>query len=218
MLTSLLLAAVLQALPPCELPDLDVSSAAWSSDFRVQALAGGSLGIAMSNPVGEDGAHLPGNPTDSAPPGAHSGSTRWLWSEASGWLLVPKALEISIAVVGVDGSWIIEMRDPEASDQHLRAQGTGACVGCAYSAGAPLFDTYAKEARDNEFEFCRGLTWPITRDEGSVTRLRFHYDNARGLRHDAVAVIGDDEISYTALTVSGLEPVVTDEIVRAFAP
>ena len=218
MLTPLLLALVLQALPPCELPDLDVSSTAWSSDFRVQALAGGNLAIAMSDPIGEDGEHLPGIPADSASPDAHSGASRWLWSEASGWLLVPSALEVSVAVVGVDGSWVLEMRDTKAADRRLRAQGTGACVGCAYSAGAPLFDTYARQARDNEFEFCRGLSWPIVRDEGSATRLRFHYDNARGLRHDAVAVIGDQEVAYAALTVSGLEQALTDEIMRAFAP
>lgn len=218
MLTSLLLAAVLQALPPCELPDLDISSSTWSSDFRVQALADGSLAIAMSDPMGDDGELLPGIPADGMPTDAHSAASRWLWSEASGWLLVPSALEVSVAVVGVDGSWVIEMRDPKRSDRHLRARGTGACVGCAYSAGAPLFPAYGKQAQDNEFEFCRGLIWPIVRDQELATRLRFHYENARGLRHDAVAVIGDEEVGYAALTVSGLDQAVTEEIMRAFEP
>lgn len=218
MLTTFLLAALLQALPPCELPDLEVSSESSVSSFQVHKLSEDKLGIAMSDPMAADDEHLPGMPDDEAPVRTHSADSRWVWSEASGWLLVPTALKVTTAAVGVDGSWIIEMQDPGHPEQRLRAQGMGACVGCAYSAGAVLFDSYAKQARENEFEFCRGLERPIVRDDSSDTRLRYHYDNAHGLRHDAVAVIGDDEVYYFSLVLSGFSGSLRNELLEAFQP
>ena len=52
-------------------------------------------------------------------------------------------------------------------------------------------------------------TLPLRHEIGLVVRVD---------RHDAVAVIGDQEVAYAALTVSGLEQALTDEIMRAFAP
>jgi hypothetical protein len=218
MLSALWMAVMLQALPPCELPDLAQPSNAWSTDFRELSLPDGAIGVAMPDPMAEDGERLSGIPADPVPPLADSSSTRWLWSEASDWLLVPVGFKVSVAVVGVDGSWIIEMQDPEHSDRRLRAHGTGACVGCAYSAGAVYFDSYAQQARDNEFEFCRGTTQAIVRDAVGAARLRYHYDNPSGLRHDAVAIIGVDEVNFSELVLSGLDEPLRLQILDAFKP
>lgn len=215
---ALLLSLALAETPPaCTLPDLSQPSPAWSTDFRVHELDGGHLGVAMSDPAGAAGERLPGMPEADAAPAQHGDDSRWLWSEASGWLLVPARLEVTLAVVGVDGSWVIEMGDASrAGAGRLRAHGTGACVGCAYSAGAPYFEAYAQAARENEFEFCRGLEGPIVREQVSDSRLRFHFVSAQGQRHDAVAAIGTDEIGYSELVVSGLGDGLTAEVLDAF--
>ena len=213
----LLSLAQIDAPPPaCALPDLSTPTAAWSSDFQVHEVVGGHLGVAMSDPMGEEGERLPGMPDEPPPSAQHTDSSNWLWSEASGWLLVPASFEVQVAVVGVDGSWVIEMGDAKAPQRRLRAHGTGACVGCAYSAGAAYFESYAQAAHEYEFEFCRGLERPIVREQASDSRVRFHYDNPQGLRHDAVAIIGSDEIGYSEMVVSGLGAQATDDILRAF--
>lgn len=203
--------------PACALPDLSTPNAAWSSDFRVHELVGGHRGVAMSDPMGDAGERLPGMPDEPPPSVQHKDGSSWLWSEASGWLLVPVGLEVKVAVVGVNGSWVIEMGDAKATQAgRLRAHGTGACVGCAYSAGAAYFESYAQAAHEYEFEFCRGLERPIVREQESDSRLRFHYDNPQGLRHDAVAIIGSDEIGFSEMVVSGLGAQVTDAVLGAF--
>lgn len=216
---ALLLSLALADAPPpaCKLPDLSQSHEAWSSDFEVHEVVGGYRGVAMGDPMGEDGARLPGMPDEPPPELLHSDASSWLWSEASGWLLVPLAFEVSVAVVGVDGSWVIEMQDPKAPQaRRLRAHDTAACVGCAYSAGATYFASYAQAARDNEFEFCRGLERPIVRDKESDSRLRFHFDNPQGLRQDAVADIGGEDIGYREMIVRGLDPEQANEVLDAF--
>lgn len=118
--------------------------------------------------------------------------------------------------VGVDGSWVIEMSDAKAPQaRRLRAHGTGACVGCAYSAGAAYFES-CRTASENEFEFCRGLERPIVREQEDDSRLRFHYDDGHGVRQDAVAIIGGDEIGYREMAVRGLDAALTDQILDAF--
>lgn len=216
---ALLLSLALAEAPPpaCKLPDLSRSHVAWSSDFEVHEVVGGYRGVAMSDPMGEDGERLPGMPDEPPPELTHSDASSWLWSEASGWLLVPVDFEVKVASVGVDGSWVIEMSDAKAPQaRRLRAHSTGACVGCAYSAGAAYFESYAKAARENEFEFCRGLERPIVRDKESDSRLRFHYDNPQGLRQDASAVIGGEEIAFREMVVRGLDAGLTDEVLDAF--
>lgn len=217
LLTPWVLALTLQALPPCKLPDLSHSNSL-DSAYQVKALPDGVIGVAMSDPMADDAATLlPGVPEESPPSAPHSKASAWLWSEASGWLLVPKGFEVSMAAVGVDGSWVIEMRDPKAPERRLRASNTGACVGCAYSNGAQYFEEYANAARENEFEFCEGLERPIVRDDASDQRLRFHFDSAQGTRHDAVASIGGEDIGYSELVVSGLDAATRDEVLAAFA-
>lgn len=216
---ALLLSLALADTPPpaCQLADLSRSHEAWSSDFEVHEVVGGYRGLAMGDPMGEEGERLPGMPDEPPPSLAHQEGSSWLWSEASGWLLVPVAFEVKVASVGVDGSWVIDMFDPKAPEaRRLRAHSTGACVGCAYSAGAAYFESYAQAARENEFEFCRGLERPIVRDEESDSRLRFHYDNPQGLRQDASAVIGGEEIAFREMVVRGLDADLTDEVLDAF--
>lgn len=219
MWAALVLSLALSDAPPpaCELPDLSQSSAAWSSDFKVHEVVGGYLGVAMSDPMGEEGERLPGMPDEPPPQRQHADGSSWLWSEASGWLPVPVGFAVTVASVGVDGSWVIEMSDAKAPQtRRLRAHGTGACVGCAYSAGAAYFESYAKTARENEFEFCRGLERPIVREREDDSRLRFHYTDAHGVRQDAVAIIGGDEIGFREMVVRGLDAALTDEILDAF--
>ncbi len=210
--------AVADASPQaCTLPDLSRQHTAWSSDFRVHEVVGGHLGLAMSDPMGEEGERLPGMPDGPPPEVQHREASSWLWSEASGWLLVPVGFEVKVASVGVDGSWVVEMSDAKAPQvRRLRAHGTGACVGCAYSAGAAYFESYALAARENEFEFCRGLERPIVREQEDDSRLRFHFDNPQGLRQDAVALIGTDEIGFSEMIVMGLDAATTDEVLGAF--
>lgn len=216
---ALLLSLTLADAPPpaCKLPDLSRSHVAWSSDFEVHEVVGGYRGVSMSDPMAEEGQRLPGMPDAPPPELPHQDGNSWLWSEASGWLLVPLAFEVKVASVGVDGSWVIEMSDPKAPQaRRLRAHSTAACVGCAYSAGAAYFESYAQAARENEFEFCRGRERPIVRDEESDSRLRFHYDNPQGLRQDAVVDIGGEDIGYREMVVRGLDASATDEILGAF--
>ncbi|HWS25527.1 MAG TPA: DUF4850 domain-containing protein [Xanthomonadales bacterium] len=212
--------AMAQAPPPaCVLPDLSTPHVGGSSDFEVHEVVGGYRGVSMSDPMGDEGERLPGMPDEPPPPLQHSDGSSWLWSEASGWLLVPVGFEVQVAVVGVNGSWVIEMGDAKApTARRLRAHSTGACVGCAYSAGAAYFKSYAQAARENEFEFCRGLERPIVRERESDSRLRFHYDDLQGLRQDAVAIIGGDDIGYREMVVRGLDAAATDEILGAFGP
>ncbi len=218
MLTSLLLAAALQALPPCELPDLDRPYNNVPREYVASTLDNGVISVSMADPMADAGQRLPGIPGEAPPSRAHSAASAWLWSEASDWLLVPKAFVVSRAAVGVDGSWVIELHHPSTVQQRLRFSSTGQCVGCAYSQGAAYFESYARYARDNEFEFCRGLEWPIVRGAASDTQVRFHYRNAGDRRHDAVARIGLDDIHYSQLVVSGLRPVLRDEMLDAFSP
>ena|GEM_PF-1548419 len=215
MLSSLLLAFALNAAPRCELPDLykprDDSPAA----HRVH-LKDGSISVAMVDPMSESDARLPGIPDEPPPVRQHSKNSLWLWSEASDWLLIPSHMQVQTARVGVDGSWVIALQDAKSPSRRLRAQGMGACVGCAYGAGAQYFKSYSQQARDNEFEYCRGLERPIVRDAEDDTRLRFHFDNQGSERHDAVAIIGDEDIGYSELVVSGLDEAVRDEVLEAF--
>lgn len=148
-----ILSVALQALPPCELPNLDQPYGA--SAFEVKTLADGNFGIAMVDPMGDNDERLPGTPEGPAPARPHSERSVWVWSEASGWLLAPKGLKVTAAGVGVDGSWVIEMSHAQAPGR-LRASSSGSCVGCAYSSGAPYFDAYLQAARENEFRL-RGL-------------------------------------------------------------
>lgn len=209
---SWMLAGALAALPPCDLPDLTRSPYEQASKHQVKVLPDGAFGVAMEDPVSESEALLPGNPEAPVPPRPHSKATTWLWSEASGWLLVPVGYQVTRAAVGVDGSWVIEMQGRD--NARLRASSTGACVGCALSSGALLFERYAQEARDNEFEFCQGSTQPIHEDQRSDNRVRFHYQI--GQRHDAVALIGSEDYGYEELVVSGMEPTLREEILGAF--
>jgi hypothetical protein len=205
------------ALPPCELPELTGAGDAATSDHQIKVLADGNFGIAMADPMADNGERLPGVPEGGAPERPHGSGGVWAWSEASGWLLVPQGFAISRAAVGVDGSWVIEMRDPKAPDsRRVRASSSGSCVGCAYSSGAPYFESYREAAHENEFEFCQGLALPIVRDASSDNRLRFHYDNARGVRHDAVVLIGAEEVGFEELVVTGLSPELRDTLLDAF--
>lgn len=211
------LALTLQALPPCELPDLDQTHPSTSA-FEVRPLANGNLSVAMTDPVADDEQMLPGTPDAAPPASAHTSASVWLWSEASEWLLVPAGFVVDVAAVGVNGSWVIKMHDPRApAERRFRASSTGACVGCAYSSGAPYIEAYAKAARDNEFLYCEGLERPIVRDDSGPEHLRFHFDNPRGMRQDAIVVIGGEDIGYRELVVSGLDASLRDQIIAAFA-
>lgn len=210
-----ILSLALQALPPCELPNLDQPYGVAPSAFEVKTLADGNFGIAMVDPMGDNDERLPGTPEGPAPARPHSERSVWVWSEASGWLLAPKGLKVTAAGVGVDGSWVIEMSQAQ-SPGRLRASSSGSCVGCAYSSGAPYFDAYLQAARENEFQFCEGLAQPIVRDDASDNRLHFHFDSPSGARHDVVVLIGTEEVGFEELAVSGLDPKVTDELLNAF--
>lgn len=210
--TSWMLAGALTALPPCDLPDLTRSPYEQPSTHEIKVLPDGAFGVAMADPMSESDGLLPGNPEAPAPSRPHSKATTWLWSEASGWLLVPIGYQVTRAAVGVDGSWVIEMQGRD--NGRLRASSTGACVGCALSSGALLFERYAREARDNEFEFCQGTRQPISEDERSEDRVRFHYD--LGQRHDAVALIASEDYGYEELVVSGMDPKLRDEVLGGF--
>lgn len=217
MLTSLLMAVALSALPLCKLPDLDQPSSDLPAEHEARKLDSGVLSVSMVDPMADEGQRLPGIPSEAPPPRKHSAQSLWLWSEASDWLLVPRGFAVSRAAVGVDGSWVIEMQHPNAR-QRLRFSSTGHCVGCAYSQGAAYFESYATQARDNEFQFCRGLNQPIVRETASDTHLRFHYRDANNQRYDAVARIGLDDIYYNELVVSGLPVILREEILDAFTP
>ena len=211
------LALTLQALPPCKLPDLDQSHPSTSA-FEVRPLANGDLAVAMTDPVADGEPMLSATPDSAAPADGRTSASVWLWSEASDWLLVPAGFAVDVAAVGVNGGWVIEMHDPKAPDQRrFRASSTGACVGCAYGAGAAYLEAYATAARDNEFLYCEGLERPIVRDDAGPEHLRFHFDNPRGARHDAIVVIGGEDIGYRELVVSGLDESLRDPIIAAFA-
>lgn len=203
----------LTGLPSCELPELQALDE--PVEFKQHQLPGGAIGVAMLDPMGDDGALLPGMPTDAAPSSPHGAV--WLWSEASGWLLVPKSFEIKRAAVGVNGSWVIAMQHPDSSkNQRLLATSTGSCVGCAYSAGAPFFAEFAKQARENEFEICRGLTPKVTVHQRATNRQRLHYLSASGLRHDAVVSTSSEQVQFNALTVTGLTGELREQVLAAF--
>lgn len=212
MLTALALFIATASLPPCELPDLAPVEPAVVTDFEVKPLAGGVLGVAMADPMAEQRERLSGVPDGAPPARAHGQATTWLWSEASGWLLVPKGWRVVAAAVGVDGSWVIDL---QGMPGRLRASGTGACVGCALSAGAAYFPRYAEEARAGEFEFCRGSERPLTHVASSADRAHVRYDHAHG-SHDLVALVAGEDYGYEELVVSGAPDAVRDEVLGAF--
>ena len=213
----LFLSLGLTGLPACELPDLQSASFAEPGEFKQHNLPGGVIGVAMLDPMGDEGALLSGIPADAPPSERPAQGTAWLWSEASGWLLTPKSFEVRRAAVGVDGSWMIAMENPNpANNQRLLATSTGSCVGCAYSAGAAFFPDFAKQARENEFEFCRGLDQKVTVHQRAAQRLRLHYLSAGGLRHDAVVGTSDEQVQFNALTITGLPSELRAQVLAAF--
>lgn len=217
--STLVLSLVLAGLPPCELPDLSASDAKALREFSQRKLPNGVLAVAMLDPMGDDGALLTGTPAEPPPTRQLAKDTRWLWSVASGWLLVPKSFEVRRAAVGVDGSWVIAMEHPDtAKNQRLLATSTGSCIGCAYSAGAPFFSDFAKQARENEFEFCRGLDRKITVHQRAAQRQSLYYLSSSGLRHDAVVSTSDEQVQFNALTVTGLPSELREAVLAAFAP
>lgn len=199
-MNALLLAAALASaeLPPCELPDLTTPPEA--SDHRVLDLGDGRLGVAMEDPMAEPGERLPGNPSD-APPGPAPPGQQWLWSEATDWLAVPRGWVLIRAAVGVNGSWVIDMRAPDGQRGRYRAWDTGACVGCALSAGAAYFKAYREQAAANEFLMCDGLAAPIRNVEQSAYLRRFWFHDSEGRRIDVEINIDPNETGYREVAI-----------------
>lgn len=212
MLPALFVLLATTTLPPCELPDLAPVEPAVVTDFEVKPLAGGVRGVAMADPMAEAGERLSGVPDGAPPARPHGEATGWVWSEASGWLLVPRDWRVVAAAVGVDGSWLIDL---QGTPGRMRASGTGGCVGCALSAGAAYFPRYAEEARAGEFEFCRGSERPLTHVAGSSDRAHVRYDHTHGT-HDLVALVASEDYGYEELVITGATSALRDEVLAAF--
>lgn len=200
MITLLGVAALAAAgLPPCELPDL--SGPIEPSAHRMLDLGRGRLGVALEDPMGEPGTYLPARPRE-APPGPAPEGQRWLWSVASGWLPVPKGWELRRAAVGVNGSWVIELSAPEGQPGRFRAMDTGACVGCALSAGAPHFERYRALAADNEFLYCEGLDRQIRETGRGEAWREFRYLDASGRRVELRVEIDPEGAGYREVAIT----------------
>lgn len=186
-------------LPPCELPDLATQSEA--SDHRVLDLGNGRLGVAMEDPTAEPGVRLSGKPTDAPLRPAPRGQ-QWLWSEATDWLLVPEGWVLRRAAVGVNGSWVIDMHAPYGQRGRFRTLDTGACVGCALSAGAAYFADYREQAAANEFLMCDGLAGRIHDLERSPQSRRFWFRDAEERRIDVEIKIDLEEGGYREVAIT----------------
>lgn len=195
----LMVALAASDLPLCELPDLSTPPEA--SDHRVLDLGDGSIGVAMEDPMEAPGTRLPGRPSES-PPGAAPEGRQWLWSEATDWLQVPAGWVLRRAAVGVNGSWVIDMHAPEGQRGRFRALDTGACVGCALSAGAAYFERYREQAAANEFLYCAGLAGPIHDVERSAALRRFWFRDAAGRRIDVEIRIDPQEGGYREVAIT----------------
>lgn len=198
---TLLAAAVLAAaaLPPCELPDL--GRPIEPSAHRLLDLGRDRLGVAMEDPMGEPGTLLAGRPAED-PPGPAPKGQRWLWSVATGWLPVPEGWALRRAAVGVNGSWVIELSAPEGRRGRFRAMDTGACVGCALSAGAPYFDRYRALAADNEFLSCEGLDREVRETGRGETWRAFRYVDAMGRRVELRVEIDPEGAAYREVAIT----------------
>lgn len=200
-MNGLLLAVALttSTLPPCELPDLATLPEA--SDHRLLDLGAGRIGVALEDPMGDPGARLSGQPDD-APPGPPPAGQRWLWSAASDWLAVPAGWTLLRAAVGVNGSWVIEMRAPDGESGRYRAMDTGACVGCALSAGAAYFEAYRTQAAAQEFLICDGFDRAIHDLAVSAQARRFWFHDAEGRRVDVEVQIDPEAAGYREVAIT----------------
>ncbi|MCU0755071.1 MAG: DUF4850 domain-containing protein [Xanthomonadales bacterium] len=187
------------ALPPCELPDLTTQPEA--SDHRVLDLGDGRIGVAMEDPMADPGMRLSGTP-DEMPPGPVPPGQQWLWSEATDWLAVPRGWVLRRAAVGVNGSWVIDMHAPDGQRGRFRAFDTGACVGCALSAGAAYFADYREQAAANEFLMCDGLASKIHDLERSAASRRFWFRDAEWRRIDVEIKIDPEEGGYREVAIT----------------
>lgn len=227
LLVSLTLLSGTETCPP---PDLSASASAADNAFLYEAPF-----LAMESPVEDPGPEagnrdavlarvlrerlaamereVGGRPEHTTEPAG----TTWIYSYASGWLRVPSALQVRVAAVGVDGSWVLEMADA-AGHLRLQASGTGACVGCAMGAAALWFPEQVETARNNEFLYCeRFVPAPeiLTRSAHRVQWQRRDPLSGAMLQGVVVDRTADDEGLQT-LTISGLDAEVTRAVLDGF--
>jgi|CXWL01.1.fsa_nt_gi hypothetical protein len=213
-LLALAFAFTADTLEPCQPPDLDRVATRVESEFQLHERADGVLGVGMEDRMEDVGTFLQGE-TDEAPPSKAPASTRWLWSEGTGWMLIPVGMRVTTAAIGVDGSWVLEARDGE---RRLRATSTGACVGCAMGNAAGYFPAMEKAAELNDFLFCKGMDPPLERLSETATHLRYRYTSAAGRVHGGVALVPDGmgDVPFMEMVVSGLPEAVRDTVLEAF--
>jgi hypothetical protein len=201
----------------CPLPDLTktiVDDA--PAVFEVIEAADRSLRVKMTDNLAEPPALLAAEPSDGPPPRPIPPSLRWLYSEATGWLLVPRMLQVRTAAVGIDGSWTLRMDNGKGA--RLSMTSTGSCLGCAVAQGSGWFPALAEQARAMEIEPCTVFRPRPERVPQGTSRVRFNYLNG-GVRHDGVVLrkTGRDELGdVRELLVSGLPLVERDAVLQRF--
>lgn len=220
---SVLLAAALAACATtaqgavCPLPDLSQLAAPESpAPFELVEAEDSSLRLRMTNHVADPPELLPAEPPRGPPARPIPAQLRWLYSEATGWLQVPRTLEVRVAGVGVDGSWTLRMDDGRGA--RLWASSTGSCMGCAVSAGSGWFPALTQQARGLEIEPCTVFRPQPQRVPQGSTRVRYNYQ-ASGVRHDGVVTwqSGRDELGdVRQLLVIGLPQSVRDAVLLRF--
>jgi hypothetical protein len=216
---ALLLACALPAAAAvCPLPDLQAATPTTSdpAPFEVIEAADGSLRVRMTHYLSDAPELLPAEPERGPPARPVPSSLRWLYSEATGWLQVPRMLEVRYAAVGVDGSWALRMDDGKRA--RLQASSTGSCMGCAVSEGSGWFSALAQQARDQEIEPCTVFRPQPQRVPQGTTRVRFNYQ-AGGARHDGVVIwrTGRDELGdVRKVLLVGLPQTVRDAFLQRF--
>ena len=109
-----------------------------------------ALGLALESGAGD---HLAGRPNRlpvlkvSLQPG-QSARLSAVYSDLTGWVLVPRGWVAVVGGVGADGSGVLAFT-PTAHDrpaEWLLFSSTGACVGCALSAASPFFPRWRAES------------------------------------------------------------------------
>lgn len=222
-----LLGAGTAAAAVCSLPDLVRDTEREPVPFEVVERPDGHWQVRMEDVWGTVQADMPADTPplllqaepERGPPGRPvPASVRWLYAEATGWIVVPRSLQVRRAAVGVDGSWSLTMDDGKSA--WLKATGTGGCAGCAVSAGSGWFSGLSELARTLEIEPCTVFRPTPQRVPQGSSRVRFHYRAAQsGLRHDGVVrhLTGrDEEGDVRQIVLVGLPTDVRDAVLQRF--